>query len=378
MRLVAGTGTTMSECTLLPLARADAQTVGTWERLVAEAGLNPSLEPGWLGVAAASIGAGRQVQVLVQHAANGIHTLVPFFNSRRRMFGLPMTALELGSNLMSYHAALVAPPGAAAAALEALLSHAGRWDLLHAANIPVDSETAQAIEALARRLGTPLQVIPGDASPYLPLAGSWEQLIAGHNKKFRYKLRKRQELIRGDSQFRLDWFTSEADTEVLLREVLAIEQRSWKVTAGMDIASREVEIEYHRRLLPYLARAGMLLGNVLYRSHQPIAYSLCCSCRGWIGHLKTSFDDAFAELSPGAFVIDVSIEKACALGAREFDFLGHAAPHKLAWSEHVRRHADYFLFAPRLKARLVGGLKLLNLRLRKRRQTLTETQDSAA
>lgn len=367
----------MSECTLAPLAAADAPTVSAWERLVAENGLNPSLEPGWLGVAAASIGAARQVQLLVQRGAGDVRAIVPFFNSQRRMLGLPINALELGSNLMSYHAAMVAPTGAAESALNALIRRAGPWDVLHAANVPVDSETARAIEAVARALGTPLQVIQGDASPYLPIEGSWEQLIAGRNKKFRYKLRKRQEAISGDSRYRLEWLTSESDAAVLLRNMLAIEQRSWKVTAGMDISSREAEIDYHRRLLPYLARVGMLLGNVLYEGDRPIAYSLCCTCRGWVGHLKTSFDDEFADASPGAFVIDASIEKAFALGAREFDFLGHAAPHKLAWSERVRQHADYFLFAPRIKARLVGALKLLNMRWEMRRQTRTGARTEA-
>ena len=58
-------------------------------------------------------------------------------------------------------------------------------------------------------------------------------------------------------------------------------------------------------------------------------------------------------------MIDTSIERAFALGAKEFDFLGNAGSHKLAWTSNLRSHADYFLFAPRLKARLVGMLKLM-------------------
>ena len=86
-----------------------------------------------------------------------------------------------------------------------------------------------------------------------------------------------------------------------------------------------MELKYHRRLLPVLAQDGALLANVLHRAERPIAYSLCCHCHGWVGHLKTSFDQEFASLSPGGYVIDASVERAFDLKAREFDFLGDAA-----------------------------------------------------
>jgi hypothetical protein len=108
----------------------------------------------------------------------------------------------------------------------------------------------------------------------------------------------------------------------------------------------------------------MLRAGVFYVHGVPAAYSLCCQFGPWVGHLKTSFDERFACLSAGAIVIDASIREALTLGAKEFDFLGAAAGHKLAWTNLTRPHAHFFLYAPRLKPRMIGSLKLFRETLR--------------
>lgn len=101
--------------------------------------------------------------------------------------------------------------------------------------------------------------------------------------------------------------------------------------AGSRTAARDQELNHHRLPLPVLAREGALLASVLYRPARPIAHSLCCHYGRRIGRRKTSCDQKFESLSPGAYVVDVLVEGAFDLKAREFDFLGDAAPHKLAW-----------------------------------------------
>jgi CelD/BcsL family acetyltransferase involved in cellulose biosynthesis len=272
------------------------------------------------------------------------------------MLGVRVSVLQPGSNLMSYHADVIATAGVEEV-LEALLRKTSDWDVFHFANVPLESAAASALHALAPRVGSWLQVIEGDESPYLAINGTWANYFGSRSKKFRYKHRQRRELFANDPVFSLRWFNGPGEVERLLADMLAVEQRSWKSEAGLSIAGRELELEYHRRLLPVLAQDGALLANVLYRAERPIAYSLCCCCQGWIGHLKTSFDQEFASLSPGGYVIDASVERAFALQAKEFDFLGDAAPHKLAWTSTSRKHGDFFLFGRMWKGRIVGLIK---------------------
>lgn len=347
----------MKTIRVLSLADLDAELRQEWRELASERDANPSLDPGWTRVIGSTIGRARApIHVWTLRESGQLRAAIPFFRTRQRMLGVPMRTLELASNLMSYHAELVTRDGCERT-LSAFLDHHRDWDVFRASNVPLESETARAIGSVADRLRSPLRLLAGDASPYLPIRCSWNDYLATRHKKFRYKLRKRGEELQNNADFQLRWFASERDCEALFDAILAIERRSWKTSAAMDISSREVEAEYHRELLPYLAREGALVAVVLYVGPRPIAYSLCASIRGWFGHLKTSFDDEFAAVSAGGIVIDASIERAFASGAREFDFLGHDAPHKLAWTDTLRRHADHLLFAPTLKPRLVSALK---------------------
>jgi CelD/BcsL family acetyltransferase involved in cellulose biosynthesis len=358
-----------------PWPRRDTPLWMQWENLASHVNCNPSLWPGWAEIARAGIaGADDEFAVFAARRQDAsLEGLVPFYVSTRRIAGVGMRMLQLASNLISYHAQLLAPNGTHQL-LGQFLAAAPRWDVLSAANIEIGSSTDLALRAVAQDLGGVLHVITGDVSPYLPLAGTWDQLVSGKGKKFRYKLRRRSELLeRPDCTLR--WFERTEDVDQLLECVLAIESRSWKSQAGLDITSRDFETKYHQLLLPYLAREQMLCAGVLYIEKVPAAYSLCCQFGTWFGHLKTSYDERFASLSAGAMVIDASIRKAFTLGAREFDFLGNSAEHKLAWTNLTRTHAHFFLYAPRLKPRAIGSLKLFRETLRRRKvaETLPES-----
>jgi CelD/BcsL family acetyltransferase involved in cellulose biosynthesis len=337
----------------------DASLRERWSQLVARQKLNPTLEPDWIEIVARALrGPGQEPSLYVEEEGGTLTAVVPFYISRVRMSGVPMTVVQPASNLISYHAELVTS-AAQRDVLTRMLASVRGWDVLQFGNVDVDSLTADAVRSLAAELRTPLQTLPGDQSPWLALEESWEKLLASKNKKFRYKVRHRRDLLDKNGPWELRWYEDGSRTDELLDAILKIEAVSWKAAEGVDIPSRPHEVEYHRQLLPFLARQGALLANVIYIGEKPAAYCLCCRHGEWVGNLKTSFDQSLEKLSPGSVVIDTSIERAFALGAKEFDFLGNAGSHKLAWTSNLRTHADYFLFAPRLKARLVGMLKLM-------------------
>ena len=353
----------VGNCFRTPLDECPAEVRSEWAQLAGSARFNPTLGPAWLAVIAAALApAGVPLTVLACRDAMGrLSALLPYFLTRRRMMGLRLRVLQPASNLMSYHAQVMTN-AEVAPVLEELLSHCGRWDIFHFANVPLESATADAIRSLAPRMGSLLQVMAGDESPYLKIRDSWTSYVASRNKKFRYKQRQRRDAILSDPGFDIRWYVAPADANPLLSDMLKIEENSWKEGAGRNISARAAELDYHRRLVAFLASEGFLLANVLYHRSRPIAYSLCCHIDGWVGHLKTSFDREFASLSPGAFVIDISVERAFDLRAREFDFLGAADPHKLAWTSATRKHADFFLFGTTLKSRIVAGIKRLRMR----------------
>lgn len=341
-----------------PFADTPPHVRAEWIALGAQLGANPSGLPPWLEVIDATLGSPSEpLQALTARDRDGnLRGALAFFVRRIKVAGVPLRSLELASNRMAYHPRLVSMD--LEQLLDALLEQAPRWDIFYAGGMGEDSADALAMRNWAAAHRAPLVETAGENSPYLAIEGSWQDCIAKQDKKFRYKIKRRREDHDAAQGWSLRWFDGDAQLESVLGDILSIEKRSWKAAEGRDIASRDFEARYHERLLPFLASQRMLLVAVLHRQELPVAYSLCCYANGWFGHLKTSFDASLGATSPGGFVIDASIQKAFELGAKEFDFLGDAAPHKLAWTKTTRRHVNLWLYAPRWLPRMVGRLRL--------------------
>jgi CelD/BcsL family acetyltransferase involved in cellulose biosynthesis len=339
-----------------------------WQTRLRAAGAHPSLLPGWLEAAAA---AHRQEHGLRVAVGDDGDALLPFFHGRRRMWGIDLPSLELAGNLVAYHQEVIAE--ASPEQLLLALARQSRWQVLVAEEVPDGGRTATALQAVAERLGADLLRYPGDASPYLPIESDWEEFLSGRGRDFRYRLRREWRRLEAAGEFGFRHFHSASDVEELLGLMLAVEERSWKREAGMAIGASRVETAYYRRLLPWLARSGMLAADVLYLNGCVAAYSLCYRFDGRMGQLKTSFDQRFAALSPGAVLTRRVIQDAFEEGMKEFDFLGGQMEHKRRWTERVRRHSHWFLFARRWPGRGIGRLKRLGGWFRKGGHPQTST-----
>lgn len=363
-------------CDIEYLSKLDSGTRAEWASLVAERALNPTSTPEWIELVDRCLGSPNEpVMTFVHRDGDGaLLGVVPFVISRQLVNGLPLRVLQLATNRISYHVEIPSRGDPHQTIVHFFKSVRG-WDLFHAANLNEEGATAAALGSMAGQHSA-LIVSAGESSPYLPLQGTWSDLVSSKNKKFRYKVRRRKESLEAHPTWKLVW-VGECDVEQALEDIVNIERHSWKADAGIDIPSRSRELEYHKQLLPFLAQRRSLLANILYIEDCAAAYSLCCHAGAWIGQLKTSFDTRFDDHSPGAIVIDACLEKAFELGAAEFDFLGDATPHKLAWTEHVRLHMNYFLFGTTIAGRIVGTAKRLKQKTSSLRRRLAGERPSS-
>lgn len=339
----------------LPWPDARPRYAAAWKTLLRRSGMDPSLLPNWIECAADAAGRLDQLRVFLAFDGGELIGVLPYFQGRRRMAGIPLKSLELAGNLVAYHQEVVSN-GRQLEVLAGLLGHRG-WDILLLDNAPAEGLTRRALAQLAQAQAYALIPYPGESSPYLCVSGTWDGLLASKTKKFRYKVRRREKDLIGTGDFELRWFEGPRDTAPLLADILRIEAGSWKVAEAMDIPSRPMELRYHERLLPMLARDDLLLANVLYIRGEPAAYNLCSRWDGRIGHLKTSFQQRFAEVSPGAMAFEATLRRAFQDGCREFDFLGDEMGHKLFWSTGTRAHESLLLCSRSLEGRGIGLLK---------------------
>lgn len=336
-----------------------------WEHMIDTCGYHPSLGSGWLQAIAESSGMTDQLRVLVALDRGAIQGLMPYYRQTVRMYGISLTALTVAGNLLSYHQEILSS-GNLVRSLRALLSDKKTegWDVIQIANVPRGGVTATAVNKLCSDgLGT-LVKYEGEASPYLSIDGDWEQFLFSKSSSFRYKWKRKAKSLTNAGVSSTKWFTSCPQTEELLDAIMSIETKSWKAGTGMAITDRLSEQRYYSRLLPFLVQKEKLFANVLYLATTPIAYSLGYLWNGVVGQLKTSFNNEYAHISPGAIVTKAAIERAFSVRAKEFDFLGPSMEHKLEWTDQTRAHDDYFLFSNRLSARLVGTMKRVIQELR--------------
>lgn len=342
----------------LPWVDAKIQYAKAWKNLLQSADINPSLLPDWVECAADAAGVIEVLRVFVATDNEEVVGIIPYYICIKPMMGLPVKMLEFAGNIISYHQEIIAR-NRHKELLASFLRHPAvqGWDVMCLSNVQTGSVTQQTVAELATQWGLTLIVYPGESSPYMMINGSWEEYIAKKSKKFRYKIRKREKDLFASSEAAICWFESPQESIKLLADVLKIEAASWKVNADMDITGRPIELRYHERLLPMMGRESLLFANILYIQGEPAAYNLCYRWNQRLGQIKTSFDDKFRELSPGALVLESALRRAFNDGYHEFDFLGDVMRHKMAWSTHSRSHETFFVFGPRVKARTIGFLK---------------------
>jgi hypothetical protein len=336
-----------------------------WREVISRIESPLEYAPDWIKASAESAGLLDDVCVFVERRGDAPTSFSPMLRTRLRTLGITCSGWEMpGLRLVSSHSGLVSEDGPRRYLARLVDNLPKPKDIVIMPAIVERSETEQAIHELCRDTSWRMDIIPGDESPYIPINTTWNSFLSGRNKKLRYTLRKKVETLPRLGEFSERWFHDHEAIDVLFDDMLVIEEQSWKVEAGLAISRREKEQRYYRYLLPFLADSAALVANVLYVDAEPIAYSLCYASQGRLAQLKTSFKEAYAHESPGLVAISHAIRYAFDNGFREFDFLGDAMPHKMQWTDSTRRHADYFLFGPRIKPRVVQSIKYLLARLR--------------
>lgn len=330
-----------------------------WNRLLTDGAFDLSSAPEFIGAAAASMGLTNAMRVLVASDGDEVLGVLPFFLKTTRMYGVPLTIINLGGNLVSYHHEIVAK-GCQLELLRACLTDRNRpWHALCLAEVPTAGATAAALDQIAKELSSAHLIYPGDAAPHLPISEPWDQYLAHQSGSFRYNLKRKEKALAKGGKIDERWFRTAADVPELYRCMEHIESQSWKKSAHIAVTSTQNESAYYKALLPFLARNDCLFASVIYVDDRPAAYQLGYLFRKRVGNMKTSFDEAFQGLSPGAVVLHHAVQRAFEIGAREFDFLGDNQHHKRLWTEQVRVHASHFLFSRRPRGRAIGMAKVL-------------------
>lgn len=122
--------------------------------------------------------------------------------------------------------------------------------------------------------------------------------IEWFKEKNRYKFRKRKRLFEDNLEVK------ELNIESARKNILNIENMSWKHDYGMDMESRH-QLDYYSNMI----EGGDL--KIVYavdkRTKEPVAYRLDSIVNGTVYQIKTSFNKNYSKLTPGVYLNTINL-----------------------------------------------------------------------
>ncbi|MEW5960581.1 MAG: GNAT family N-acetyltransferase [Chloroflexota bacterium] len=206
------------------------------------------------------------------------------------------------------------------ALLDGLASAAGpAWDRLYLCSLPHRSITPTRLAEAARARGWQATVTQQDVCPVITLAASWDDYLAGIDKKQRHEIRRKIRKIEQEAETRWYAIEAEAGLEAAMDQFIELHQKS---TQDKEDFWSEQLIRFFKAVALELARAGWFKLYFIEVDGVRAAAMLCFDYNNEFLLYNSGYDpEQFAHLSPGNVLTAYTIQDAIRLGRQRYDFL---------------------------------------------------------
>ena len=138
---------------------------------------------------------------------------------------------------------------------------------------------------------------------------------------------------------------------------LKIEAAAWKGDHGTAIASDPAVTEFYVKLAERQADLGQLHLTFLRVGGKRISFNYLLRNNKTLYGVKIGYDPEYHTYSPGNALLNLILQKACADGLAEYDFLGVNDEWKFDWTKETRQHHWLFLFRNHLRPKFLHYMK---------------------
>jgi CelD/BcsL family acetyltransferase involved in cellulose biosynthesis len=324
-----------------------------WDRLVERSDADPVfLSHTWLRTWWECFGDGRKLHIILVWADRSLIGAAPLMQSTGWTCGIPLRRLEA---IYNYHTPrfdfLIAErhDEVYAEIWKELSQPDGPWDAVILAQLPEASPTLAALCQHAACADWRYGYWHSPPSPVVPLDGGYETVISRQKPKERYSLRKRLIRLSELGEVELEAITERDRVAEVMPDVLRIEAAAWKGENGTAMNCDRSVAEFYTRLAERTADLGWLRIYFLKLGDKRIALDYTLYKNLTVYAVKIGYDPEYHAYSPGHLLLQKILQRACAEGYDEYDFLGGDDGWKYIWTQEVRRHEWLFLFRNRLR-----------------------------
>lgn len=285
---------------------------------------------------------------VVLREAGRVVAIVPAMIRREKLIGpLRVATLSFLSELYNTHSDILRAsdsPEIVAALFKSLVSLPRRWDIFRVGRLLESSPVTSAMVQVVVESNLAHRVRREQPSFHLVLGRSFEQFLASRSSKFRNYLKRKSRQLDELGQVEILCAGRDLDLEDAYRDLLTIDEHSWKHLHGTAISANPGQRTFYRSLCDGALRRNRLHLLILYLSGRPIAYNLGLKLQDRYYYLKTSYDEEFRRHSPATVLRARLIETLISEGVGSLDFPAEPYQWEEQWTDQLRWHSSILLY----------------------------------
>ena len=252
---------------------------------------------------------------------------------------------------------------AALAMADALVSRRREWDVLRLAYLPEASVAAGDLAAALSLRKIRNAYAPTTRNPYVPLDAPWDAYYATRSRSLKKANNLCANRLGKAGTVEIRRFAPgamEASTvESVIDDVTSISARSWKTQRTTNALDQPGPQAFIRRLSRLACDAGWLSVWTLSLDGKPLAMEYQLIAGGSVYALRSDFDAAYEELSPGSHLNRVLLERLCGEGLQRY-FMGPGNnAYKRRWTEIDVGVGELVAFSPTARGRVAATWQLV-------------------
>ena len=227
----------------------------------------------------------------------------------------------LCSERAGYHEVLVLPghSDAVVMILDALVDQ-GNWQIIDLTPI----KPGPALEALAQRAGALGLMVMQRAeiqTAICDLAGGWDGYLLRRSANGRTAIRSTSREVEANHHKLTQTGTPGPVADAVLEKVMDLSQLCWKAQMGTDIGTDPKARLFFRTLWQGLSARGAMRLNLVEIDGESAASATTLIENGQEYGLVLDFNESFAALSPGRYIVSCALSDAASRGITQMDLL---------------------------------------------------------
>jgi CelD/BcsL family acetyltransferase involved in cellulose biosynthesis len=248
-------------------------------------------------------------------------------------------------------------PGQTAALVDFLCRTKSDWELIDLQDLRDAGGALEHFRTVLTKSGLPHLVVPAEERcPYMPIDGTWAEMLGRRSSVTRHSFRNRQSRLNRltGGELRIRILDDPQNESGLLDRMIALEMQK-QVGGRISIPFLGQHAGVFVSLFDKLGPKGWLCVAVMEWNDRLLSWHLLFRCGKRLWGYLTAYDHEFARLSPGTMMIPAIVDHGFAQGCTEYDFLSGEEPYKMQWATGFHHRYRVLIWNERPKSRLYAA-----------------------